>query len=143
MLWQGGQVVTLLRRRHPLCGPGVPHCAGCQEEAGARVVPQVPRVVVREVAATGLRRAPRQARREAWQPREVGDERVLPVGAVVEAGAGLEIDCSAGAGEGGEEEGGEDGGEEGREQQGGEKKEGGLSQKHFCVLVGGACFLCF
>ena len=119
MLWQGGLVVALLRRGHPLLGSWVPHCAGGQEEAGARVVPKVPRVVVREVAAPGLRRAPRQACREARQPREVGDQRVIPVGAVVEAGASVQVDRSAGEGEGGEEEGGDDGGEDGREQQGG------------------------
>ena len=100
---------------------------------------QVPRVVVGEVAAPRLRRAPSRARREARQPGEVGDQLVTTVRAVVEARAGVQLAGPAGAGEGGEEERGEDGGEEGREQQGGEQEEGGLSKTH----VGGGGFLGF
>ena len=98
MLWQASLVLAPFRRGHPLSCAGVPCGALGEEEAGPRVVAQVPRVVVGEVATPRLRRAPSRARREARQPGEVGDQLVTTVRAVVEARAGVQLAGPAGAG---------------------------------------------
>ena len=125
--------------RHPLAGPGVPHGARGEEEAGAGVVAQAAQVVVGEVLAARVGEAGEVAGRYALHPPQVLQQLVVAARAVVAAGAGGQVGRQVGRGH--LYWGGQEGQEVGQEQEEAGGHGGQVEEEEEC-LAGGSGYYC-